>query len=43
MADPSGFGKKGGEAAKEKGAGVMADPSGFGKKGGEARGGASED
>ena len=27
---------QGGEAAKEKGAGVMADPSGFGKKDGEA-------
>ncbi|KAG7671040.1 hypothetical protein Ndes2526B_g01190 [Nannochloris sp. 'desiccata'] len=29
-------GKKGGERAKELGAGIMADPSGFGQKGGSA-------
>lgn len=27
-------GKKGGEIAKERGAGIMADPSGYGQKGG---------
>lgn len=37
------FGHMGGEAAKEKGAGVMADPSGYGKMGGQARGEGAEE
>ena len=32
-------GRKGGEIAKERGAGIMADPSGYGKEGGKASGG----
>lgn len=35
-------GKKGGERAKEMGAGIMADPSGYGKQGGQARGSSDE-
>lgn len=34
----AGFGHKGGEAAKAKGAGIMANPSEYGRKGGKARG-----
>jgi hypothetical protein len=34
-ADPQKYGQMGGEAAKEKGAGIMSDPAGFGQKGGE--------
>ena len=34
----AGFGKQGGEAAKEKGAGIMADPAGYGREGGKAGG-----
>ncbi|KAI3438972.1 hypothetical protein D9Q98_001387 [Chlorella vulgaris] len=36
-------GKKGGERAKEMGAGIMADPSGYGKKGGKSGGSGEEE
>jgi hypothetical protein len=37
-ADPSGYGHKGGETAKERNAGIMADPAGYGSKGGKKGG-----
>jgi len=36
-------GKKGGQIAKERGAGIMQNPSEFGKKGGRARGGEQDE